>query len=80
MQQRGGDAAGDGQPADEVAEGGPLLQRWASRRSETVRDPAALEKLPPDLRADWAKLWADVRALRAATAPLEKAPAPRRVK
>jgi tetratricopeptide (TPR) repeat protein len=34
----------------------------------SVREPAALERLSPDERAAWQKLWSDVRALRDATA------------
>jgi hypothetical protein len=33
------------------------------------RDPTALEKLPPDEREAWRKLWADVRELRDRSAP-----------
>jgi tetratricopeptide (TPR) repeat protein len=36
---------------------------------KSVRDPKEVERLPPDERAAWAKLWADVRALRNATTP-----------
>src|SRR5262249_11680108 len=37
---------------------------WAS-----VRDPTALEKLPPDEREAWRKLWADARELHDRSAP-----------
>jgi tetratricopeptide (TPR) repeat protein len=37
---------------------------WAS-----IRDPTALEKLPPAEREAWRKLWADARELRDHTAP-----------
>jgi serine/threonine-protein kinase len=43
----------------------------------SVRDREELEKLPIDERVGWVKLWAEVRDLRDATAPREKAPAPR---
>jgi hypothetical protein len=35
----------------------------------SVRDPRALERLPPAEREAWRKLWADVRELRDRTAP-----------
>jgi tetratricopeptide (TPR) repeat protein len=57
------------------------LTRWlADADLASVRDPAALDKLPPDLRADWVRLWAEVRALHAATAPPERAPPPRAIR
>jgi tetratricopeptide (TPR) repeat protein len=37
---------------------------WAS-----ARDPSALEKLPPEEREAWRKLWADARELRDRSAP-----------
>jgi tetratricopeptide (TPR) repeat protein len=35
----------------------------------SVRDPQAVERLPPEERAAWAKLWANVRELRYAASP-----------
>ena len=43
----------------------------------SVRDRAALEKLPVDERVEWIKLWTAVRELRDATTPAEAAPPPR---
>src|SRR5690349_10706632 len=40
MEQRRRDAAGDREAADEVPEGGTLLQRWASGRAEAIGDAA----------------------------------------
>ncbi len=55
-----------------------VVQHWlADADLAPVRDRAALEQLPPDERAGWERLWVEVRALRDATAPSERAPAPR---
>jgi tetratricopeptide (TPR) repeat protein len=44
----------------------------------SVREPAALEKLPPDEREAWRKLWADVRELRDRSAPqADRRPVPK---
>jgi hypothetical protein len=41
------------------------LQHWlAAAPLAGVRGPAALDKLPPDERAGWAKLWAEAKVLR----------------
>jgi hypothetical protein len=41
-----------------------LLRYWQAGTSlATVRDPAALAKLPEEERAAWTRLWADVQAL-----------------
>jgi tetratricopeptide (TPR) repeat protein len=46
------------------------MAHWLGDKDlESGRDPKAVERLPQDERAAWAKLWADVRALRDATAP-----------
>ena len=50
----------------------PVVQRtmthWKQDTDLTsVRDPKALEKLPPDERDAWQKLWKDVDALLAKT-------------
>jgi hypothetical protein len=42
----------------------------------SVREPAELEKLPVEERAGWLKLWAEVRALRNATATPKGTPSP----
>jgi tetratricopeptide (TPR) repeat protein len=44
-----------------------------------IRDPKLLAEMPPDERAGWEKLWADVRALLARAAP-DTAPPPREVR
>jgi tetratricopeptide (TPR) repeat protein len=45
------------------------LQWWLNDEDwASVREPAELERLSPDEREAWRKLWADVRALRDATA------------
>jgi hypothetical protein len=42
-----------------------ILAQWQKDAGFAgVRDGDALEKLPPDERAQWRKLWADVEALR----------------
>jgi tetratricopeptide (TPR) repeat protein len=52
-----------------------LLGRWlADEDLASVRDPAALGQLPPDERAAWEKLWAEVRDLRDRTAPQTSPP------
>jgi tetratricopeptide (TPR) repeat protein len=40
----------------------------------SVRDPMAVEKLPPEEREAWEKLWSDVRDLHDRTAPKSAAP------
>jgi serine/threonine protein kinase/tetratricopeptide (TPR) repeat protein len=46
------------------------IQLWLGDADLTsVRDPTALEKLPPEEREAWRKLWAEVRELRDRTAP-----------
>ncbi len=38
-----------------------VLRRWQDDPDlAAVRDAAALDKLPPDERDDWKKLWAEV--------------------
>jgi hypothetical protein len=40
------------------------LAAWLRDRDlASVRDPAALARLPADERAAWGRFWADVRAL-----------------
>jgi hypothetical protein len=47
-----------------------LMQHWLGNPDlASVREPTALEKLPPDEREAWRKLWADVRELRDRSAP-----------
>jgi tetratricopeptide (TPR) repeat protein len=46
---------------------------WADDLA-SIRDPVALGLLPPDERAAWEKLWADVRDLRDRTAPQSSPP------
>jgi tetratricopeptide (TPR) repeat protein len=46
----------------------------------SVREPSDLEKLPDEERGRWAKLWAEVRDLRDATATPKDAPPPRPAK
>ena len=46
-----------------------MMQHWLRDPDlASGRDPTAVERLPPDEREAWRKLWADVRALRDATA------------
>jgi serine/threonine protein kinase/tetratricopeptide (TPR) repeat protein len=47
---------------------------------ESVRAQVELEKLPPQEQDVWAKLWAEVRELRAATAATRAAPPPQAAK
>ena len=56
----------DGDKARPVVQG--TLTHWKQDTDLTgVRDPKALEKLPPDERDAWQKLWQDVDALLAKT-------------
>ena len=55
--------------ADERAELLALLASLGDADWASVRDPTALEKLPPEEREAWRKLWADVRDLRDRSAP-----------
>ena len=51
------------------------MQHWLEDEDlASVRDPKAVEQLPPDERDAWKKLWADVRDLRDRTAPQTGAP------
>jgi hypothetical protein len=44
------------------------MEYWlVDKDLQSVRDPKAVERLPQEEREAWAKLWADVRALRDAT-------------
>jgi serine/threonine protein kinase len=53
-----------------------MMQHWLKDEDlASVRDPMAVEKLPPDERDAWKKLWADVRDLRDRTAPQDAPPA-----
>jgi tetratricopeptide (TPR) repeat protein len=46
------------------------MAHWLGDKDlQSGRDPKAVERLPQDERAAWAKLWANVRELRDATAP-----------
>jgi hypothetical protein len=50
-----------------------LVRHWLETDDlASVRDPSAIEQLPPDEREAWKKLWADVRDLRDRTAPHRK--------
>jgi serine/threonine protein kinase/tetratricopeptide (TPR) repeat protein len=56
--------------AKDPAQGHKLMQVWLGDKDlDSARQPAAVERLPPDERDAWNKLWADVRALRDQTAP-----------
>jgi tetratricopeptide (TPR) repeat protein len=55
-----------------------MMAHWLTDPDlESVRDRADLEKLPIGEREGWAKIWAEIRGLREATAPPEVAPPPR---
>ena len=46
------------------------MQLWLSDKDlASVRDPPAVERLPPDERDAWSKLWREVRLLCDQTAP-----------
>ena len=52
------------------------MRHWLGDKDlASVRDPQAVERLPQEERDAWARLWADVRALRDATAPRADPPA-----
>jgi hypothetical protein len=57
------------------------MKRWlADAYLESVREEAALAKLPPDEEAKWRKLWAEVRSLHDRSLPPTVAPPPRELK
>jgi hypothetical protein len=46
------------------------MQRWSEDKDlASVRDPKAVERLPPEERDAWKKIWTEVLALRDQTAP-----------
>lgn|SRR5579883_1726171 len=52
------------------AQGHKLMQSWlADKDLDSVRQPAAVERLPTDERDAWNRLWTAVRELRDQTAP-----------
>jgi hypothetical protein len=59
------------------ARGHQQMQVWlADKDFDSVREPTAVERLPPDERDAWNRLWTEVRALRDQSAP-RSAGAPR---
>jgi tetratricopeptide (TPR) repeat protein len=51
------------------------MQLWLTDKDlASVRDPPAVERLPPDERDAWNRLWTNVRALRDQTAPRSTQP------
>src|SRR5262245_62606575 len=56
-----------------------MMQSWLGHvEFASVRDPAEVERLPPEERDAWQKLWADTRDLRDRTAPTAGPPKPDR--
>jgi tetratricopeptide (TPR) repeat protein len=56
--------------AKDPAQGHKLMQVWlADKDLASVRQPAAIERLPPDERDAWNRLWTAVRALRDHSVP-----------